>query len=145
MRKLLLLLATMAVSLPAAAGGSYGWSVGYGQGYGHYWGGYRPHHGYHHGYRHHYRHHRRHDRYAAIAGGLILGAVIHGIVSDRREPVYERRVVSRRPVAAPAVEPVPAAAFDRYFRIESDGSCWLIERQEDGNLIATEQERSICR
>ena len=148
MRKTLLLLVGIIVSFPGAAGGGYGWHLGYGAGYGHPWRGHR-HHGHHHVYGHHaYRHHRRHDRYAAIAGGLLLGAVIHGIVTDhRRKADYERRTVSRRPVVAPvpSAEQIPASEFDRYYRIEPDGSCWLIERQADGDLLATEQERSVCR
>lgn len=80
---------TFGLAAPASAGGYYG---GYGYG-GHYYGG---HYG-HHGYRHHGRHYRRHHggggKAAAIALGVIGGAIIlNEVAEDRAERrAYEDR------------------------------------------------------
>lgn len=82
---------------PALAGGGH-FSFGYASGYhgGHYGGGYYKA-GYRHGYRgHHRRHHRRHHRGgggkgAAIALGVIGGAIIlNELAEDRAEDRYYR-------------------------------------------------------
>ncbi len=90
--------AAMAVGLgvPAAAGGYYG-HVGYSN---HYYGGHYRHHGYrhHYGHRRHYgRHHGGGGKAAAIALGVIGGAIILNEVAESRarERAYEARYYDR--------------------------------------------------
>lgn len=96
-RKLVLagvaLTAAMGVAAPAAAGGYYG-HVGYSN---HYYGGHYRHYGYrHHGY---YRRHHRGGggKAAAIALGVIGGAIILNEVAENRarERAYEARYYDR--------------------------------------------------
>ncbi len=83
----------LGVSVPAAAGGYYG----HGGYYNHYYGGHYRHHGYgHRGY--HRRHHRGGGgKAAAIALGVIGGAIILNEVAENRarERAYEARYYDR--------------------------------------------------
>lgn len=115
-RKLILSSAAAALvagaAAPAMAGGTHV-SVGYHSGYyggGYYNAGYYGHHGHHGHYRGHRRHHRHHGhgggKAAAIALGVIGGAIIlNELAEDRaRDRYYEDRYYERR------------ARYDRYAR-----------------------------
>ena len=82
----------LGMALPASAGGYYGHGGYYGPYYGGYYG--------HHGYRHHGYHGRRHGgggKAAAIALGVIGGAIILNEVAESRarERAYEARYYDR--------------------------------------------------
>jgi hypothetical protein len=157
MKKVLIGLAIMlalVIALPAQAGARHS----------HYRPDYRAHHGHHydHGYRHprHYgRHYDRHghsDGFKYVGAGLILGAVANAVL--RPAPVYETRVVYRRPVEraqqrAHVVPPPsefvtgqtpPPGGHDVFLRRKANGECWLVETEANGDQVLTPQEPEVC-
>lgn len=142
MHRIVVATAGMLLSAGALAGGyHHGYGIDYRSGYGHH--GY----GHHRGARHHrgYRHGRHGEKYGYLAAGLLVGALLHDLADRRRhQPVRSSRS-HRRVGSLPAVEQVPASEFDRYYRVEPDGSCWLIERTPEGEFIASEEDPAVCR
>ena len=114
---------------------------------GHY-NGHNNHHGYarhhygsfHYGRSHHYRpyryygyrqgHHDRYDGLQIAAGALVLGSIIYAAGSDRRHnTVYRTR---------------PVASSRNDYRVDSEGQCFEVSLNRQGQEVWTYVDSSYC-
>ena len=148
---LIVLVMALTAASSAYAGGRHNGHGNYGNG--HSYGGHHRGYGYsygghHRGYgRHHYGGH--HDYYGYLAAGLLVGGLAYTLNQPAvvRERVVYRRPIERAPVSAEPVsvyQPVPAEPPPYHYRKNADGSCWLIERAEDGSETITPQDAGVC-
>ena len=101
-----------------------------------------------------YRRHRGHRSYSFghhlghIAGGIVVGAAVHSIFHHHHRPkvIYQQVPVYRDP--EPVVEVIHQEKVvkmpDRWYSLEDDGTCLLINKNKNGDEIRTKVPKQNC-
>lgn len=101
---------------------------------------------YYRGHRFRHRHRRGGDKYGYLIGGLALGALAHSALSrprhTSRQVVYVDRPAPRAP--RPSVRQVNPAQLDSWYYRDRDGNCSYVERDANGDEIATPVAPQEC-
>lgn len=135
-KQIVLTLITSAFLLMAGAtqAGGYGYRGNYSGGYGGHYSGYGRHYGGHYGGHGYYRgggHGHLGTGLAIVAGAVVLGSIINAATYNQpRQVVYRTRPGG----------PVP----DYWYRVDADGQCVEVRRNQQGREVWTYVDSSYC-